>query len=145
MTETHKIQKKIKVLMDIYIWASMYMWRWLNINISVHCFFHTHVSQLDYTVYYILWHLYQDHWPHNSENWDFLPACKILGIWGCKCFHKIFPLSNLFQWNKVSHQVLPYRRGKNNKRITCRFIAEYHTLVKVPQNNSSASDSGTCF
>lgn len=101
-------------------------------------------------IYHILWHLlHQDHRIVIVKTGFSYQCMRFLSFGGANVSTKSFLwfLSNLFQWHWPSHLFLPYTAEwkKHSKRITCCFIAEPHRPIKVPQNNSSACDSGACF
>lgn len=131
--------------MEIYM--CVYVWSWWNIFISVHCCFHTYVSHLDCISYFMAFTVSGSQ-HRNCENWVFLPVCEIPVIWV-----QISPQNlssgfcQIYSSDTGRHTCFFHTAEgkKHSKRITCCFIAEPHRPIKVPQNNSSAHDSGACF
>lgn len=82
--------------------------------------------------------VYQDHWHSNFENWNFLPACEIPVIWGCKCLHKIFPLVSV-KLNPVTLSVTPVsstpqRGGKHTQQKNHMLL--YSRASQADQSSS---------
>lgn len=116
------------------------------IHISALLFSYICFTSRLYIIFYGIYCLGSQH--RNCENWVFLPVCEIPVIWV-----QISPQNlssgfcQIYSSDTGRHTCFFHTAEgkKHSKRITCCFIAEPHRPIKVPQNNSSAHDSGACF